>query len=59
MKKNNKMKRFSLIEIYNIIAIIIIIGLSISCYKLYHDLRDTEEVLQQCDGRYYELLQSK
>jgi hypothetical protein len=50
------MKRLSILEIYNLIAIIIIIGLSAWCYNLHKDLKDTEEILQLCEGRYYELL---
>ena len=50
------MKRLSILEIYNLIAIIIIIGLSAWCYNLYHDLKDTEELLQMCEFKYYELL---
>lgn len=53
------MKKLTILEIYNVIAIIIIICLSILCYNLYQELKDTEEVLQQCDSRYYELLESK
>lgn len=51
------MKRLSTLEIHNLIAIIIIIWLSVWCYNLYHDLKDTQEVLQQCKGKYYDLLQ--
>lgn len=53
------MKRLSILEIYNLIAITIILGLSVWCYSLYQDLKETKEVLQQCEGKYYEVLQNE
>ena len=50
------MKRLSTLEIYNLIAIVLILILSFLCYNLYKDLKDTEEVLQQCENRYYETI---
>lgn len=51
------MKKLNTLEIYNLAAIIIIISLCILCYNLYHELKQTEEILNMCDHRYYELLQ--
>lgn len=42
------------LKIYNILAVLIIIGLSIWIYQLLKDLKETEEVLQQCSDRYYQ-----
>lgn len=50
------MKRLTTLEIYNLVAIIIIIGLTVLCYKLYHNLKETVEILNMCDYRYYELV---
>ena len=42
------------LKIYSLIATIVIIGLSIWIYLLKKDLKETEDVLQQCTERYYE-----
>ena len=55
-RKTNTMKRLSTLEIYNIIAVVIIIAPSFLCFNLYQDLKETEELLQQCESKYYELL---
>lgn len=38
---------------YNILSTLAIIGLSIWIYSLKKELRETEEVLEQCSERYY------
>ena len=50
------MKRLSPLEIYNILAVVTIIALSFLCFNVYQDLKETEELLQQCESKYYELL---
>jgi len=40
-------------KIYNIISILAIIGLSIWIYSVKKELKETDEVLQQCSDRYY------
>lgn len=42
------------LKIYSLIATIAIIGLSIWIYLLKKELKETEDVLQQCSERYYE-----
>ena len=49
-----KPKNMKTIKIYNVIATIIVVILSIWIYTLHKDLKETEEVLQQCSSRYYE-----
>lgn len=44
------------IKIYAIIATIIIIGLFVWIYSLKKELRETEEVLEECSDRYYDLI---
>ena len=41
------------LKIYNIIATLIIIGLSMWVVYLLKELNETKEVLQQCTDRYY------
>lgn len=40
-------------KIFNVLATVIIIGLSIWIYVLLKELKETNEVLQQCSDRYY------
>lgn len=40
------------LKIYSIISFLIIIGLSIWIYFLLKDLKETNEVLEQCSERY-------
>jgi len=49
--KNTQMKA---LKIYSLVATIIIIGLSFWIFSLKQELKETEEVLQQCSDRYYE-----
>jgi len=44
------------LKIYSIVATLIIIGLSIWIYTQKKELRETEEVLEQCSDRYYEVI---
>jgi hypothetical protein len=41
------------LKIYSVIATLILIGLSVSLYLTKKDLKETEEVLEQCSARYY------
>lgn len=41
------------LKIYNIISTLIIIALTFYCIHLLKDLKDTNEVLEQCSNRYY------
>lgn len=41
------------LKIYSIISSLIVIGLSIWIYFLLKDLKETNEVLEQCSERYY------
>lgn len=41
------------LKIYSIIATLAIIVLSISLYITKKEVKETEEVLQQCSDRYY------
>lgn len=41
-------------KIYSVITTLIIIGFGIWIYSLKKELKETEEVLQQCSERYYE-----
>ncbi len=44
------------LKIYNIIASVLIVLLVIWVKKLRKDISETETVLEQCSGRYYEQL---
>ena len=41
------------LKIYNIVAILVLIGLSVWVYPTKKELKETEEVLNQCSDRYY------
>lgn len=41
------------LKIYSIVSSFIIIGLSIWVYTLIKELKETNEVLEQCSERYY------
>jgi len=41
------------LKIYNIIATLIIIGLSLWVIYLLKELQETNEILEQCTSRYY------
>jgi len=41
------------LKIYSFVSTVIIIGLSIWIYILIKDLKETNEVLEQCSERYY------
>ncbi len=47
------------LKIYNIVATLIIIGLAIWISTLRKELKETDEVLEQCSNRYCELLNNK
>ena len=42
------------LKIYNLIATILIVALSIFLYSVNKQLQETEEVLKQCSDRYYQ-----
>jgi hypothetical protein len=44
------------LKIYSVIATLIIIAFSFWIYSLKKELKETEEVLQQCSERYYEAI---
>ncbi|SDO87697.1 hypothetical protein SAMN04489756_12425 [Cloacibacterium normanense] len=41
------------LKIYSFVSSVIVIGLSIWIYFLLKDLKETNEVLEQCSERYY------
>jgi len=43
-------------KIYSVIATFASVGLSISTYSLKKELRETEEVLEQCSDRYHKVI---
>jgi len=45
-----------ILKIYSIVATLAIIGLSIWIYSLKKELKETEEVLEQCSDRYYKVI---
>ncbi|MGX9986846.1 hypothetical protein [Soonwooa purpurea] len=47
------------LKIYNIVAGIIIIALSIWINALRKELKETKEVLDQCSDRYYQEIQKQ
>ncbi|WP_313101633.1 hypothetical protein [Epilithonimonas sp.] len=42
------------LKIYSIVATLVIVGLSIWVYATKKELKETEEVLDQCSDRYYQ-----
>ncbi|MHA7607879.1 hypothetical protein ACV0BM_003350 [Elizabethkingia meningoseptica] len=42
------------LKIYSIVATLVIVGLSVWVYSIRKELKETEEVLDQCSDRYFQ-----